>query len=208
MNVKSQAGQYVAKVKKLLDYARLSGIPLVLIPGGARSEAPDRDEEMKAAAVLNGLADYAGEYGIRIAIEMPHVYTLYNNMERAEQMLSCLKSDNLGVLLCATHWHVLGYDPDSYIRLLGKKLWHVHMRDAARSDTGGFNTKLELTPGRGEVDFKRLETALQKHGYEGEIVLEPEYQEYETVDYVDREVRFGINYLRQAGLEFADGVSL
>jgi sugar phosphate isomerase/epimerase len=207
LNIKSQAAEYIARVKKLLDYAKLTGIPTVLIPGGARSEAPDRDEEMKAAAeVLNRLADYAKSFRVRIAVEMPHVYTLYNNIERAEQMLSYFKSDNLGVLLCATHWHVLGYDPDEYIKLLGRKLWHVHMRDAAGADTGNFKTKLEITPGKGEVDFKRLAGALDKSGYEGEIVLEPEYQVYESVDEVDGEIRFGINYLKKLGLKFDEGI--
>lgn len=207
LNIKSQADEYIARAKKLLDYVKRTGIPMVLIPGGARSEAPDRDVEMKAAAeVLNGLADYAKISGIRIAIEMPHVYTLYNNIERAEQMLSYFRSDNLGVLLCATHWHVLGYNLDEYIRLLGKKLWHVHMRDALGSDTGDYKTKLEITPGKGDVDFKKLVDALDKSGYEGEIVLEPEYQIYESVNDVDEEIKFGINYLKKIGLEFDEGI--
>ena len=44
----------------------------------------------------------------------------------------------------------------------------------AGNDTADFHQNLELTPGRGEVDFRHIALELDGFGYQGEVTLELE----------------------------------
>ena len=79
-----------------------------------------------AAKVIDVQAEYARTAGIKILLEMPHVWDLYYDVDRSKQMLSYLKSDNVGVTQDSTHWHTSGYDIDDYVRFLQDRLWHIH----------------------------------------------------------------------------------
>jgi len=73
------------------------------------------------------------------------------------------------------------------------------LRDAAGRDIPSGDYKLEMTPGRGEVDFARLGETLDKYGYQGEVTLETEYKNYSSPEEVDEENRFALAYLKRMG---------
>jgi sugar phosphate isomerase/epimerase len=179
---------------------------MVSVQAGRRGQIRNIDEELEAAAgVIDGQAEYARVHSIRILLEMPHVWDLYYDVERSRQMLSYLRSDNVGVILDATHWHTSGYDLDTYVDFLGDRLWHVHLRDAAGKVSSGGNYELEKTPGKGEVDFRLLGETLDKHGYTGHVSLETEYKNYRDPAEVDEENAYAIAHLRNVGWEIQDG---
>jgi len=130
---------------------------------------------------------------------MPHVWDIYYDIDTSKKMLDSLKSNNIGVLIDSTHWHVSGYDIDSYLDFLGDRLWHIHLRDAAGKDSSSGNYELEKTPGKGEVDFAKLAKSLDKHGYNGSVTLETEYKNYKNVEEVDVENRYALQYLKSVG---------
>ena len=142
--MKDEAELYEARARRLIDKARIAGIPMVTISVGRKEQAEDIDRDLKAtAAVVDKLSEYAKEAGVKILLEMPHVWQLYYDVETSKQMLSYLKSDNTGVVIDSTHWHVAGYDIDDYVRFLQDRLWHIHLRDAAGKDSPAGNYKLE-----------------------------------------------------------------
>ena len=195
-----ESAVYVERARRLIDKAKATGIPRVCLQGGRRRQIENVEDELKAAAgVIDGLAAYADDCGIKILLEMPHVWDLYYDVEKSKRMLSHLRSDNIGVLIDATHWHTSGYDIDEYVRFLGDRLWHIHLRDAAGRDTPAGDYELEKTPGRGEVDFGRLGETLDKYGYRGEVTLETEYKNYGSPEEVDEENRFALAYLKSVG---------
>ena len=197
---KQEAVVYIQRAQRLIDKAKATGIPKVCLQGGRRTQIENVEEELKAAAeVIDGLAAYAKDRRIKILLEMPHVWDLYYDVEKSKRMLSHLRSDNIGVLIDATHWHTSGYDIDEYVRFLGDRLWHIHLRDAAGRDTPAGDYELEKTPGRGEVDFGRLGETLDKYGYRGEVTLETEYKNYGSPEEVDEENRFALAYLKSVG---------
>lgn len=92
---------------------------MLVLNVGRREHAEDQERDVKAAAaVVDEQAEYAKRAGIRILLEMPHVWQLYYDADQARQMVKHLQSDNVGVLLDSTHWHVSGYDIDNYVSFL------------------------------------------------------------------------------------------
>ena len=200
LHVEDQAEHYIARVKKLIEKAEIIGIPKVCVQGGRRTQIVNIDQELKAAAgVIDHVAEYAKEHGIKILLEMPHVWDIYFDIEKAQKMWSYLRSENVGILIDSTHWHVSGYDIDRYLDFIGDRLWHVHLRDAAGQDSPSGNYELEKTPGKGEVDFAKLAKSLDKYGYNGDVTLETEYKNYKNAEEVDIENRYALQYLRSVG---------
>ena len=195
-----EAAAYVGRAQWLIRKARASGIPKVCLQGGRRTQIEHLADELRAAAeVIDGLSSYATDCGIKILLEMPHVWDLYYDVEQSKKMLSHLRSDNIGVLIDATHWHTSGYDIDDYVRFLGDRLWHIHLRDATGRDTPAGEYSLEKTPGRGEIDFGYLGETLDKYDYRGEVTLETEYKSYDSPEEVDEENRFALAHLKSVG---------
>ena len=200
LHVEEEAELYRARARTVIDKARIAGIPQLVLNVGLREQADDIDRALRlSASVLDELAEYARQAGISILLEMPHVWQLYHDAERSKQLLSHLTSNNIGVLLDSTHWHVSGYDIDDYVRFLGDRLWHVHLRDAAGKDSPAGKYQLEITPGQGEVDFGLLGETLDAHGYSGTVTLETEYKNYQDPAEVDRENTQAIAHLKRVG---------
>ncbi len=204
LHEKDQAEAYRLRARKHIDNATIAGIDMVCLEAGRRTQIEDVNRELKAAAeVIDEMAEYARESGIKILLEMPHVWDLYYDADKSKQMLSYLESDNVGVVLDSTHWHTSDYDIDDYVRFLQDRLWHIHLRDAAGKDSSAGDYELEKTPGRGEVDFALLGQTLDKYGYRGNVTLETEYKNYEDVAEVDCENAFAIEHLKSVGWEVA-----
>ena len=205
LHVKNEAEDYGSRARRLIDKAKGAGIPMVCLQGGRRNQIQDTRRELKAAAkVIDGHAEYARHVGIKVLLEMPHVWDLYYDVEKSRQMLSYLKSDNVGVLIDSTHWHTSGYDIDDYVGFLRDRLWHIHLRDAAGKDSPTGNYELEKTPGKGEVNFGLLGQTLDKYGYSGNVTLETEYKNYQDVSEVDSENAYAIAHLKSVGWQVPD----
>ncbi len=65
---------------------------------------------------------------------------------------------------------------------------------------------LELTPGRGEVDFRCIARELDDFGYQGEVTLELEYQGGLSLEKIEIEVGIAISWLRKCGWKFPGAV--
>ena len=206
LHVKDEAEKYRLRVRKLIDQAGTAGIPMLVLDVGVKEHIDDIDRDLpRIAAVLDEEAEYAKEAGIKIALEMPHVWQPYCDLERSKQMLSHLQSDNVGVLIDSTHWHVSGYDIDDYVSFLRERLWHIHLRDAAGKDSPAARYKLEITPGKGEVDFGLLGDTLDKYDYRGTVTLETEYKNYEDPSEVDKENAYALAHLKSVGWSIPSG---
>ena len=204
-NVPTNAQRYEAHMRDFLSEMHKVGVPLVLALVGRRTEASDRDEQVAAATeILTRLAEYARGFGIKLALEIPHCYSLCNTLERARDIFDRIQSDNIGAVFDCTHQQVIGYTVREYLDMLGDRLCHVHLRDAAGEDTADFRQRLELTPGKGAVDFARVARELDRFGYDGEVTLELEYQGW-PIEKIEPEVDAAIPYLRDCGWTFLMG---
>ena len=206
LNIPEEAEHYVAMMRQAILQCRSLGIPLLMAVPGRRSEEPDRSEEVAAAAqIISMLGDVAYENGLRLALEAPHCYSLLNDLERTAEIFSLITSPHVGATVDSSHWGVLHYDLEELWAAIGPRIWHIHLRDSAGADTADFRQQLELTPGRGEVDFRGFAAWLDRHGYRGNVTLELEYVG-RPLDEIEAEVGFACRHLASCGWQFPDGV--
>lgn len=163
-------------IRGLIDAAArlaptLGGLPPVV--GGplygavGKTPAPDRDtrqrERDRAAAELRPLAAYAGDHGVRLALEALNRFEtdLINVVEQGLAILDAIDSPHVGLHLDTFHMHLEERDSAAAIRRAGDRLYHFH---ACENDRG--------VPGRGQVAWAAVAAALRDVGYEGAAVIE------------------------------------
>ena len=181
-------------------------IPMMCMLFGIRNERPDQEVQMaNAVRFYNRVAKFAEGLGVRMLLEVPHLYNILNRPEQVLRVLDRLENSNIGVLVDTSHWGIIGYDVEEFIGALGDRLWHIHLRDSAGLDTADRMQDLEKTPGSGTVDFKKLADALDNVNYSGDVTMELEYRDM-TLEAIDQEYRKGLTYLKAVGWELPSGV--
>ena len=207
-----QARRFESITERLLGDAVQLGVRVLTVPILRRRPGATESEELsemeQGAKVVGRLADRAAALGVRLALEAPHVRLLYYNLPRLAELLALTPSRNLGVVLDSSHWQVVGYALDEYFALVGDRLCHVHLRDAAVAPGAagsGAAGNLEMTPGRGQVDFGLLGRKLDSFGYDGQASLEFEYRAM-PLDDIEAEYDAGIAHLKACGWTFPAGV--
>lgn len=136
---------------------------------GAVGKAPaaDRDARQRerdlAAAELRPLAAYAGDHGVRLAMEALNRFEtdLINVVEQGLTMVEAIGSPHVGLHLDTFHMHLEERNSGEAIRQAGERLYHLH---ACENDRG--------VPGRGQVRWPAVAAALGDVGYDGFVVIE------------------------------------
>ena len=183
------------------------GIPMMCMLFGIRNDLEDSETQLaNAVRFYDRVATFAAGLGVRMLVEVPHLFNILNRPDQVLRFLDRLESSNIGVLVDSSHWGIIGYDIDEFFGVLGDRLWHIHLRDSAGPDTADRMQDLEKTPGSGTVDFKKLAEALDKVSYSGDVTMELEYRDV-TLDAIDQEYRKGLAYLKTLGWELPSGVA-
>lgn len=199
--------EYRTHVCELIDHASCLKLSDFLVSIGHRSNGPDDSNVRKVfATVLSDVADHAAEKGVRLSVELLHVYSVAYDLPTTIDFFHAAHSDKLVTTLDSSHWLVSKYDINELFDHLGSRIHHVHLRDARGSDTADFKQQLEFTPGKGEVDFQLLGTVLDQRGYRDGIVLEMEHRNGLSIAQINREYQFGIRHLKSCGWQFPPGI--
>jgi D-psicose/D-tagatose/L-ribulose 3-epimerase len=121
---------------------------------------------------LKPLADYAGERGVRLAIEPLNRFetSFLNTAAQTMEVIERIGSPAVGVLLDTFHMNIEEKDQAAAIRLVGDKLFHFH---ACGNDRG--------TPGADHIAWEEIVTALREIGYDGAVVVESFTPENQTI---------------------------
>jgi len=198
------ARRYVDDMRRKIEQLPEVGIPMMTMQGfGMRGTGGDWKRPLtNCLRVWNRLGKIGAKHGVKMLLEVPHLYHTYSDAERALWIFERLESPNVGALVDTTHWHATGYDAAEFFSLLGDRLWHVHLRDARANSRSrdGTGYDLELTPGRGDVDFRGFAAALDVVGYDADVSLEFEYRDMD-LDSIEKEFGRGMRYLRRCGWE-------
>lgn len=170
--------QGLAYIKTCVDLAVELGSPLVSGPmysatGKTRLLAPDEKERQWNYAVdnLKRAADYAGQRGVRLAVEPLNRFEtdLINTVEQGLELIERVGQPNVGFLLDTFHMNLEEKKIGEAIRMAGKHIFNFHACENDRS-----------IPGTGHVPWDEVSQALKDVGYDGYVVIEaftPEIKE-------------------------------
>lgn len=200
------AGLWIASFERKIAQAAEVGIPMMTMHFGERNDRPDQEAQLAAAVrVYDRIGEFAARHGVRMLLEVPHLYTIHWNPGAVLWIFEHLSGANVGALVDSSHWGIIGYDLDEFFGRLGDRLWHVHLRDSSGPDTADRRQQLELTPGAGTVDFRRFAEALDRAGYQQDVTAEFEYRDM-TFDEIERECSLGLEHLARVGWKLPAGV--
>jgi sugar phosphate isomerase/epimerase len=141
----------------------------LVLPCGAIDHTPIESLETDIARIADELAaaaDVAASRDVELWTESLHLHRLCWTLERA-QMLTDRLPDDVGIVMDFSHIVASGGDPVEFVDRFGPRVQHVHIRDAAPGN-------INLSVGRGTVDFGKGLKALADAGFAGHFSLELE----------------------------------
>jgi sugar phosphate isomerase/epimerase len=154
----------------LLALTAATGAQALVLPCGALDHQPhgSLDDDLGLVALeLTRAAERASGHGVEIWTESLHFHRLCWNLERAQFLTDRLAGTPVRVVMDFSHIVASGGDPEEFVDLFGTRIAHVHIRDAVAGN-------INLSVGRGDVDFARGLKALADKGYAGRFALELE----------------------------------
>ena len=133
----------------------------------------------------NPILDVFGEEGVRFALEV-HPTEIAFDLYSAQTALEAMNHrPEFGFNFDPSHLLWQFVDPVAFIRAFPDRIYHVHVKDAARTldgKTGILGSHLNFgdirrgwdfrSPGRGQVDFEEITRALNTIGYDGPLSVE------------------------------------
>ncbi|MGV0746127.1 sugar phosphate isomerase/epimerase family protein [Mycolicibacterium sp. XJ870] len=154
----------------LLALASATDAHALVLPCGAIDHNPVRSlaEDLDlVASELATAARRATEYGVELWTESLHYYRLCHDIDRAQALADRLRGSGVGIVMDFSHIVASGGDPVDFVSRFADRIAHVHIRDAVPGN-------INLSVGRGQVDFSTGLKALAAAGYTGEFALELE----------------------------------
>lgn len=157
----------VAYVKECVDFAERLGAEVVSVTPTAcmkiRPEAEIEQELAWAEAGIREAGHYAGEHGIRLAVEPWNRYETYllNRVAQSAALVEKIDLPSVGCMADTFHMAIEEDDIAAAIRQLRSRLYHVHFADSDRA-----------APGHGHTDFVPIVAALREIGYTGYVSFE------------------------------------
>jgi sugar phosphate isomerase/epimerase len=164
------AAEMQRRLRTLVDLAHAVGTSTIMLPCGRQGTEPRTELSRDIATVartLTAAADFVSAAGLNLLVEAPHSRRLCANVERSEMLYEALGESPVGAVLAFSHVVASGGDEVDAVRRLDGRIGHVHLRDA---DLGDIN----LSIGRGKVNFPAALEALTTSGYQGHYSLELE----------------------------------
>jgi len=134
---------------------------------------------------FNPIMDEFGKLGVKFGLEV-HPTEIAFDLYSTETALEAIGNrPEFGFNFDPSHLLWQFVDPVAFIRRFSDRIYHVHVKDAARAldgKTGILASHLNFgdprrgwdfrSPGRGQVDFDSIARALNDIGYEGPLSVE------------------------------------
>jgi len=171
----------VNEVRRGIDVATKLNTRIVRVFGAEPKKGISNAEAMNR--MLEGLsagADYAGEHGIKLALE--NHGELYGTASQLMDILGRVGSPHLGLNFDVGNLVPAGDDANSAIDKVFRHVLHVHMKDFRLAEPDDEETFIGrdsekyaiVGPGEGKTDVPRFMRKLASLGYEGVVSLENE----------------------------------
>ena len=166
------------RLRTMVDLAKAVGTSTIMLPCGRQGTEPRTELSRDIATVartLTAAADFVSAAGLDLLVEAPHSRRLCATVERSEMLYEALGESPVGAVLDFSHVVASGDDELDAVRRFDGRIGHVHLRDAVLGD-------INLSIGRGNVNFPAAIDALRSSGYQGHYSLELETHDIEDAD--------------------------
>jgi sugar phosphate isomerase/epimerase len=164
------AAEMQHRLRTLVELAQAVGTSTIMLPCGRQGTEPRTELSRDIATVARSLtaaADFVNAAGLNLLVEAPHSRRLCATVERSEMLYEALGESPVGAVLDFSHVVASGDDEVDAVRRFDGRIGHVHLRDAVLGD-------INLSIGRGKVNFPAAIDALKASGYQGQYSLELE----------------------------------
>jgi L-ribulose-5-phosphate 3-epimerase len=171
--LQSDFGAQKGILERAMQRAKDFGTNKIRIFAFLRVDDPKRVFD-RVAKELEETAAVAHREGIRLLLENEFSTNVATGVESAE-MLKVVKSPALGLNWDPGNAYAAGETPfpNGYEALDKKRIWHIHLKDAAPNPKGGESVWEPI--GGGKIDFVGQFRALIKDGYQNTMSLETHY---------------------------------
>ena len=172
--LQSDYGRQAEVLEKAIARATDFGTDKVRIFSFLRVQDPETVFD-RVAKELSNAAKIAEREEIRLVLENEFSCNVATGVESAA-MLNTVKSLALGLNWDPGNAYAAGElkpYPNGYDPLDKKRMWHMHLKDAAPNPKGGEAVWMPI--GAGKIDYVGQFRALLKNGYEGTMSLETHY---------------------------------
>ena len=213
----AEAAVYVEHLREVIKAAKLLGVTVVNTFIGRDWTKTVDDNWPRFRQTWPALVKFAGDHGIRIAIENCPMYfsrdewpagkNLAHSPAIWRRMFEEIPDANFGLNFDPSHlvWQRIDYL--RAVREFAGRIFHAHAKDCRvdrhrLDEVGILATPLEFhtpkLPGLGEVDWGRFLSVLGDAGYDGPVCVEVEDRAYEgSVENRMTALRQSERYLRQ-----------
>jgi sugar phosphate isomerase/epimerase len=172
------ASEMQRRLRTLVELAQAVGTSTIMLPCGRQGTEPRTELSSDIATVARNLtaaADLVNGAGLSLLVEAPHSRRLCATVERSEMLYEALGESPVGAVLDFSHVVASGDDEIDAVRRFDGRIGHVHLRDAVLGD-------INLSIGRGKVNFPAAIDALISSGYQGHYSLELETHDIEDAE--------------------------
>jgi len=191
---------HIERTKKFVDLAeRFNAKNILLVLGEyiwQREVIPPEAQWQWGVEGTRQIADYAGEKGIEIALELePFRLSLLNNVKEMVRFIDDCERPNVKANIDVSHLVLADTSPAELASLKGKAT-HVHISDCDGKVHG------DLPPGHGVVKFSPYLQAIKELDFDGSISLELEYSPdpSKIVEWVEEAYSSTAELMNQVGL--------
>ena len=161
--VRVDAPDGIEALISIFDTARRLSVPMVSIASGGNETATAREIDTIVGHLTTVTAEAAAR-NLTLAL-YAHEGSLAYNLERTQQILNAIPSENFGFYYSPYHFHRAGDDPVVALRTLSERLFNVYFNCGVDSHTG---SEPFWAP---EMDFPAICQEIDRVGYTEEIML-------------------------------------
>jgi sugar phosphate isomerase/epimerase len=186
-------------LRKVIDAAQALGVGIVGTFAGNDKDRPLPENLERFREIWPPIVAYAGERGVRIAIEnCPMIFSYDewpggNNLAWSpaiwDEMFTAIPEEHFGLNLDPSHlvWLMIDYERAVYD--FADRIFHAHAKDLeVRPDglyrhgtfSAGIGWQVPRLPGLGQVDWSRFVAALYAIGYDHVLSVEHEDRRFES----------------------------
>ena len=164
-NILDDLDRRVEATKQAMQFAYDLGASVVINQVGqipTEATGPQWDLLLQ---VLTDLGRYGQQVGAMLAIE-----TGAEDATTLQQLIEALPVGSVGINFDPGNLIVNSFSASEAIKILGREVSHVHIKDAVRDLAQGRGLETQL--GRGSVDWPEILATLEEHEYRGYFTIE------------------------------------